>query len=475
MQLPDKGLAREAIRAHLDTYKAHDKDWTSGRIWGYIYDAGAEVRQVNADAYLSFLTESCLDPTTFPSVMQIEREVVRMVINLLRGGPEVVGSMTSGGTESIFCAMKVARDWARAEKGIHSPEIIVPRTAHGAFWKAAEYLGLKIVVADFDPATYRADVDAMRKLITPNTVLLLGSAPSYGQGVVDPIRAIAALAQEHGILCHVDGCVGGLYLSFMREMGHAIPDFDWSVPGVTSISTDMHKFGYAAKNASVVMYRDKTLRRYQMFACRRNTCYALVNPSVLSSKSGGPIAGSWAVLNFLGREGYQKIVTDTMDATRRLVAGINAIDGLRVVVEPDMCLFSFFTEGMNLFHLADVMAKKGWYLQPQFSTPQSPANLHMTVNQSSVGRVDEFLADLAEGVAAVRAMENPIDPAVVRAQVEFMLANLTGDAFGALAAAAGIDPTSLPEDMAMINTLLDCLPDELAEQMLIDYVNDLFA
>jgi glutamate/tyrosine decarboxylase-like PLP-dependent enzyme len=475
MHLPEHGSPREEIRARLAAYKAHDKDWASGKIFGYIYDPGEEARAVNVEAYTQFLTESCLDPTTFPSVMQLEREVVRMVITLLQGGPEVVGSMTSGGTESIFLAVKTARDMMRAERGITAPEIVIPRTAHGAFHKACEYMGVKAVVADFDPATYRADVEAMRRCITPNTILLVGSAPSYAQGTVDPIPAIAALALEHNILCHVDACVGGIHLSIMRDLGMNPPPFDWSVPGVTSISADLHKFGYAAKNCSVVMYKNKAMRRHQMFACRRTTTYALVNPTLLSTKSGGPIAGAWAIMNFLGHEGYAKIVRATEDATRRLVDGINAIDGLRVLGRPDMCLFSFITEGINLFHLADAMAKRGWYLQPQFRTPQSPANLHLTVNHNSVARVDELLADLRTALDEVRALPNPIDPDLVRQQVEGLVANLSGDAFAALGAVAGIDGSGLPEEMALINTVLDSLPDNLAEGLLIDYVNDLFA
>lgn len=475
MRLPEHGLSRDEIRARLAAYKAHDKDWTSGKIFGYIYDPGEEARAVNAEAYTQFLTESCLDPTTFPSVMQLEREVVRMVISLLRGGPEVVGSMTSGGTESIFLAVKTARDKMRAERGITAPEIVIPRTAHGAFHKACEYMGVKAVVADFDPETYRADVGAMRACVTPNTILLVGSAPSYAQGTVDPIPDIAALALEHDILCHVDACVGGIHLSVMRDLGMEPPPFDWTVPGVTSISADLHKFGYAAKNCSVVMYKDKAMRRYQMFACRRTTTYALVNPTLLSTKSGGPIAGAWAVMHFLGHEGYARIVRATEDATKRLVDGINAMDGLRVLGKPDMCLFSFVTEGLNLFHLADAMAKRGWYLQPQFRTSQSPANLHLTVNQNSVHRVDEFLADLRAALDEVRAMPSPIDPEMVREQITALVANLEGDAFSALGAVAGIDGNSLPAEMALINTVLDALPDDLAEGLLIDYLNDLFA
>jgi sphinganine-1-phosphate aldolase len=280
MHIPKSGLSQDEVFAALMRYKAHDMDWKSGKVWAYVYDPGDETAQVVKQAYSLFLSENGLDPTVFPSLLKLETDIVRMVANLLRGNENVVGHVTSGGTESIMLAVKTARDKARVEKPhIMAPEIVLPQTAHAAFHKAAHFMGLKPVVVPFDPQTFQADVDAMRQAITDNTVLLVASAPCYSQGVVDPIQEIGALAQEYGLLFHVDACVGGIHLSFMRKLGYNPPDFDFTLPGVTSISADLHKYGYAAKGASVILYRDKSLRRYQIFASTDTTGRRLGDPA----------------------------------------------------------------------------------------------------------------------------------------------------------------------------------------------------
>jgi len=474
MQIPRHGLSKEEVFTALQSFKVYDMDWKSGKVWAYVYNPGEETRQVMTEAYNMFLTENCLDPSVFPSMLKLETDIVRMVANLLRGDEGVVGHVTSGGTESIMLAVKTARDKARAERpDITTPEMVLPKTAHAAFHKAAHFLGLKPVVTPFEPSTFRANVQAMSDAITQNTILLVASAPSYSQGVIDPIGEIGALAQEKGLLFHVDACVGGIHLSFMRKMGYPLPDFDFSVPGVTSISADMHKYGYATKGSSTILYRDKSLRRYQIFACTDTTAYTLINPTVLSSKSGGPLAGTWAILNFLGEAGYEHIVREVQEATRRLVEGINQIEALRVLGKPDMCMFSFASDVLNVYQLADEMKKRGWYLQGQFSTPLSPRNLHISVNYGTLTKEDALLQDLRECVEIVKKSK-PIDTAMIRGEVACLLQNPTPQAFANLAALAGIQGSELPEEMAMINEVLDALPDELANVLLIDYFNELY-
>lgn len=474
MEIPQNGLTKEQVLATLSGFKANDLDWKSGKVWAYVYNPGDETAQLVKEAYNLFLTENGLDPTVFPSLLKLETDIVRMVANLLRGEAGVVGHVTSGGTESIILAVKTARDKARAERpDIHTPEIVLPQTAHAAFHKAAHYLGLKTVVTPFDTQNYQADVDAMRQAITENTILLVASAPCYSQGVIDPISEIGALAQEKGLLFHVDACVGGLHLSFMRKLGYPVPDFDFAVPGVTSISADMHKYGYAAKGASTVLYRDRDLRRYQIFASTDTTAYTLINPTVLSSKSGGPLAGAWAILNYLGQEGYAQIISEVQAATERLIEGVNAIDGLRVLGQPDMCMFSFASEVINVYQLADEMKKRGWYLQGQFSTPLSPRNLHVSVNYGTVEKVEALLADLRECVEILKDI-TPLDTAFIQQQIGQLLHNPTPQGFGELAAMAGIRGSELPDEMALINEVLDALPDEVANMLLIDYFNDLY-
>lgn len=472
--VPETGMDREAIIEALKEKKANDLT-DLARVYGYTYSPGGETEAVAREAYMMFLKENALDITSYPSVMVLEREVVRMIANLLRGDESVVGNMTSGGTESILLALKTARDYTRHHRPeITEPEVILPRTAHPAFHKACAYFNIKPVVIGFDTTTYKADVAEMRAAITPNTIMLVGSACGYAQGVIDPIVEIGALAKEKGLLCHVDGCVGGIHFSFMRRMGYALPDFDFTVEGVTSISADMHKYGYAPKNASIILYRDKSIRRFQIFACGLTTTYALVNPTMLSSKSGGPVAGSWATLKYMGEAGYQNLIRRLMDTTKILVDGINAIPGLRVLGQPDMCMFSFSSDEVNVFQLQYEVKKRGWYIQPQFSTPLSPPNLHISVIPPVLGNEEAFLADLRGAFEDLKASGNHLDFGMVKEQINGLIAGLSEDeAKERLQQLAGMDD-DMPEDFSMVNTVIDGLSEDLRKFLLEDYVNQLF-
>lgn len=476
MSLRSTGLSREEVLATLESFRANDLPWRGGKVLGFTYDPGKEIEETSKAAYVSYLSENALDPTSFPSIVHMEREVVRTVIDLLQGDANCVGNFTFGGTESILLAVKTARDHARAHRPeITRPEMVLPVTAHAAFHKAAAYFDVKPVMTAVDPVTFEAKVDAMRAAITPNTILLVGSAPGYAQGVVDPIPQIAALAREKGLLCHVDGCVGGFHFAIMRRMGaYTGPAYDFSVPGVTSISTDLHKYGYAPKGASVVMYRDKALRRHQVFACARTTTYALINATVMSTKSGGPVAAAWATLNHIGEAGYRNIISAVMETTRQMKAGVAAIPGLKLLGDAQMCMFSFTSDDFNIFHVADAMKKRGWYLQPQFSTPGTPANLHITVNNNTNGLVEAFLADLRASVDDVRALPEPIDLAQVRTMVTTLVEQLGPSAVDQLRAMAGLEGDALPAEWAMLNSVFDALPDEILEALLAEFVNDLY-
>jgi sphinganine-1-phosphate aldolase len=476
MNIPEYGLSKEEILDALEGYKQRDLKWKSGRVLAMIYDPGREAREVVNTAYAAFMTENGLDPTSFPSLLRLETEVVRMMANLLQGDEQVVGNLTSGGTESIMLAVKTARDKARAERPeIMTPEMVVPLTAHPAFHKAAHYLGVKLVTTPFNPETFRADVGALREAITENTVLLAASAPGYSHGVVDPIAEIGALAQERDLLFHVDACVGGLHLSFMRKLGYSPPEFDFSVPGVTSISADLHKYGYSAKGASVILYRSKGIRKYQIFSCSATPVYAVINPTVLSSKSGGPMAGAWAVLHYLGEDGYKKIVREVMGATQRMIEGVNSIDGLRVLGKPDMCMFTMASEreDINVFQLGDEMKRRGWHLQPQFAIGASPCNLHVSVNYSNVPLVDEFLDALRASVEQVKKSA-PLDVSGIKAMLEQLLQHPSDDLFENILALGGLQGTDLPEDMALINAVLDALPVSATDALLTEFFNNLF-
>jgi glutamate/tyrosine decarboxylase-like PLP-dependent enzyme len=479
MHIPAHGLAKHELLATLQTYRSHDVPWRSGRVMAGIYDPGAAVEEVAKAAYTEFLTENALYPNFYPSLLKLEIDTVRMIANLLGGNQQTVGNLTSGGTESIMLAVKAARDWARVtHPQIQTPEIVLCVTAHPAFHKAAHYLGLNVRVTPMNLETFRADPAAMQAAITPNTILLVGSAPCYSHGVVDPIPAIAALATEHGLLCHVDACVGGIHLSVMRDLGYSVPPFNMSTPGVTSLSTDLHKYGYAAKNASVILYRDAQLRRFAMFSCAKTTGYAVINPTVLSSKSGGPLAGAWATINHLGMEGYRTIVREVQQATQQVIAGVQSLPELEVLGQPDMCMFTMAArlgqQSLNIFALDDAMVARGWFLQPQFSAGGGPANLHVSVNRSNLSQIDAFLPALKESIAEVQGMGSVGDVEQLKQNVMHLLQNPGPATFAQIATLAGMTPGQMPTRFAQINTVLDLLPDDLVDLLLIEYLNSIY-
>jgi sphinganine-1-phosphate aldolase len=475
MNIPQQGLSKEEILNTLQALKSRDRDWRAGKVWCYVYDPGEDPAEVTREAYISYLTENGLDPSVFPSLLKVETDVVRATINLLRGDSQAVGHLTTGGTESIMLAVKTARDKARAEHPeIAQPEMVLPKTAHAAFHKAAHYLSVKPVIVDIDPQTFKVRAVDVERAITSNTILVVASAPSYSQGVIDPIEEVGRIAQDQNLLFHVDACVGGLHLSFLRKLGYNVPDFDFTVPGVTSISTDLHKYGYAAKGCSAIMYRSKAIRKYQIFASTDTTGYTLINPTMLSSKTGGPMAGAWAILNFLGEEGYKKIVQDVQEATKKLMDGVNAIEGLQVLGNPAMCMFSFKSDVINVYQLADEMSTRGWYIQGQFSTPLTPRNLHISVNHGTIHNVEALLQDLRECLENVKS-KTPIDSDAIKSLVRAALESPDVEtAFGQLATSAGLTGSELPSEMALINEVLDALPDDLCNVFLVNYFNDLY-
>jgi len=476
MKLPQKGLTREAIFERLAAFRKNDIKWQEGRTYGYIFDPGAEVMAVGKAAYNEFLSENGLDFTVFQSLLRLERELAAFGAAHLRGDGQVVGNFTSGGTESIILAVKAARDrYRETHTQVAAPEMILPATAHAAFHKAAHYLGVKAVTVSVDPRTFKADVGAVRTAITKNTIMIVGSAPSYAHGVVDPIAELAALAQEHDLWMHTDACMGGFLLPYFRRLGEPVPDFDFSVPGVSSISVDLHKYAYTPKGASLILYRDKTYRRHQIFACSRWIGYTIVNNAVQSSKSGGPMAAAWAVLNYVGDDGYLEIARKKLTAVKTITAGIGRIDGLRLLTRPDMSLISFTSDEVNIFHIIDEMNQRGWYIQPSLSFDNSPAHIHLSVSASNVGWEDELLANLAECVAIAR--ETPAGELVgfVRQSLKEMDLSAISEAdIMNLMTAAGVADGVLPSRMADINGILDILPAHVRETVLTTFVNDMF-
>ncbi len=474
MEIPASGMTREAIFEQLTAYQKEDVDWSSGRVFGYVFDPGSEILAFAKEVYNRFLTENALDFTVYPSLLRLENDLVAMMRRHLGGHDQVVGHFTSGGTESILLAVKAARDYFRQVRPeIVRPEMILPSTAHAAFHKAAHYLGIQAVTVPVDPQTFKADVEETRRRMTPNTIFMTGSAPSYTQGVIDPIAGLSALAEENGIWFHTDACMGGFLLPYARRLGCSVPDFDFSLPGVHSLSVDLHKYAYTPKGASLVLYRDPGLRKYQMFAFSRWLGYTMINPTVQSTKSGGPLAAAWAVLHFVGDDTYMDFAQKKLEATRHIRQGIESIPELYVLGDPEMTLLSFSSREVNVFHIIDEMRVRGWYIQPSFSFDSVPANIHLSINLSNVGREHEFIGDLKESVEAAKALPSGALLAQVRAMMDAEGDSVLENA-GDLLALAGMKDGNMPERMAPINEVLDAMPPQWREKILLEVTNRLF-
>lgn len=393
MELPEKGTEREALFKQIHEMRADDADWRGGRTWSLIYPASQEVDEVLEEASQMFLFENALNPFKFPSHRRMEAEVVDMTASMLRAPQGSGGSMTSGGTESIIMSVKTARDRAAAEKGITEPEMVIPHSAHPAFSKAAHYLKIEVKQAPLRD-DLRVDVDAARELVGPNTVLVVGSAPNYPHGVIDPIPELATIAAENDINFHTDSCLGGFMLPFYERLGVDVAPFDFRVEGVTTMSADVHKYGYTPKGASVVVHRDGGHVQYQAFIYDEWPGGLYGSYAMAGARPAHPIAASWAIMNFLGYEGYTELAKIVHETTEKLKDGISAIDGLFIHGEPDMSVFSFGAEGLDIMAVGDQMDDLGWHLDRQ----NNPDALHLMVTPNHAKVADAFLSDLAEAV-----------------------------------------------------------------------------
>lgn len=477
--LPKKGRPAEEILEQLAQLKQHDVAWDSGKVLAYVYEPKKETEAVTKAAYSMYLIENGLDPTAFPSLLQLENQLMGIAIDLLNGDEETVGSFTSGGTESIILAVKTARDYYKDKHPeIAVPEMIIAETAHAAFHKAGHYLGVKVVVAPVNKETFELEVAAVEELITPNTILLVGSAPSYAHGVIDPIEELAALANKNNLLCHVDACVGGFYLPFAKKAGYDIPAFDFSVDGVTSMSADFHKYGYAAKGASCILQKNRDLRRYQIFACSSWAGYTIINPTVLSSKTGGPLAGAWATMQHIGEEGYIEMVKGCQEATALCVEAIEKIPELEVMGAPAINLVAIKAAhpAINIFGISDFMAKRGWHIQVQLASSCGEEALHLSINRANVAFIPELMELLKEAVQAQLDQPKEEGMAIDPSMFAPMLENMDAATFDNLAEMLGMggEGTGLPEDLEMINNMLNQLPPKQRNVLLTEFMNKLF-
>ena len=402
MELPGTGLDADDVIAELNAVRVDDVDWAAGRTFGLVFDGGPGVHAVAERAGRLFLHENALNLAAFPSLARVQSDVVGWTAGLFHAPPSAAGFLTSGGTESIQCAVLAARERGRLERGVTAPEMVVATSAHAAFHKSAHLFGLtvrSVPVRD----DWTADVDAMAAAVSDRTVLVVGSAPQYPQGVVDDIPALAALAAGVDANCHVDACMGGFVLPFAERLGRRVPPWDFRVDGVDSISADAHKLGYAPKGASVIVYRTKERRRYQTFRFDGWLGGLYASPNLQGTRSGLPMAAAWAVMRHLGLDGYVELTRRTLATADRMRAAIAAVDGLRVLGDGDFHLVAMATDTsaadpLDVFAVGEGLARRGWYHDRQ----SPPDSLHATVSNGNVAVIEEWAADLAAVAADVR-------------------------------------------------------------------------
>lgn len=472
ISFPKQGRSHDEVLAALHDCRARDLK-SDGRAFAFVYDAGEDVRQLAKTAFAACMTINGLDPTVYPSARKIENQVVGACLDLLNAPEGAVGTATAGGTESVMLAVKTARDF---NKSVKSPKMLLPQTAHACFHKAAHYFGVEVVVVDVDPQTFRADVADARAKMTDDVVLVVGSAPSYAHGVIDPIEELAALALEHGKLMHVDACVGGCVLPFMRDNGASVPAFDFGVEGVTSISLDLHKYGFAPKGISVLLQRRRELRDAQYYACANWTGYTIVNSTTLGSKSVAAMGAAFALMHHLGREGYQQRAKLMWDATQKLVAEIEGMDGIAVLGRPEMNLFAFTTVGDepgDVFELADRLTERGWHVQPTYAFGRSPAHIHLTLDPGNAARVDDLAKDIRESLVDLPATSAP--PAAILQMLAAVTESAGSIDSGTLMGQLGLADGQLPARAGMIHRLINAASPALREKLLVLFIGELFS
>ncbi|AHC51371.1 decarboxylase [Sulfolobus acidocaldarius SUSAZ] len=458
---PDKPLSKQDIYEIAKTYSRNDNEPLSGRMWGHIYSLGLpeEVIEVSMTLYNQFINKTMLDFTVYPSVLRFENDIIAMASSLLGGSEETVGNFTFGGTESIMVATKAARDYFLKRDINVTPEILLPVTAHPAFNKASDYLGMKVTPVKIDPGRTTIDLEDLKSKLKENTAMLVASAPNYPFGTIDDVKALSEIAQDKKVWLHVDSCIGGFLLPFLRDLGEPIPPFDLSLEGVTSISADLHKYGYAPRGASVVLFRNSSYREGSIFVMSRWPGYPIVNTSVLSTRSAGPLAAAWGIIHGLGKDGYRKLANRILNTRIKLTNELPKM-GYRILGKPLGGIVSFTSEEFNLAELPTLM--KGWFIQYQ---PGSrilgfPKSIHLTIAPGHDKVVDEFLRDLERATNELKGKKSTLP----------LLQDFND--LQSIARALGIEEGKLPSNPTLINELMHEMPPELVENVLKLVINE---
>jgi sphinganine-1-phosphate aldolase len=400
MQMPDKGRDWADVRQEMITRGGGDAQWRDGRTAVYVFNAGHDVEQVQQEAYTLYMAENGLGPLAFPSLAQMEKEVIGMGLGLLHGPEGSTGAMTSGGTDSITMAMKTARDYARAQgKPREGQNVVLPQSAHLAFDKAAHLMDIEIrrVPLKTD-RSYEADPAAMGEAVDAATVMMVGSAPNFPHGIIDPIAELGEVAAKKGVWLHVDACVGGYFAPFARMNGVPVPAFDFEVPAVHSMSADLHKYGYCAKGASTVLFRSEELYNYMPFDMAGWSGAPMKTPTLAGTRPGGAISAAWGVMNTLGVEGYKRLQGQVCATREKIAEGVNRL-GFEIVGNPMLGLMAFSHPDVHAFAVYGEIFRRGWFT----SVTKEPPSLHLMLSPKHADVADAYLADLEASLAAVKA------------------------------------------------------------------------
>lgn len=482
-----KPHSKDWIIRKLKKYAAEDANPGSGKLFTVAFETGRDdLKEITNWALTTFADKNILDFVEFPSAIKMEKDIVDIAKSLMHGDEDMVGTYTFGGTESVFLAVKAARDQFILKRGLGAlPEIVIPVTGHPCYNKAAEYMGLVVKRVPVNPETLEVEPAVIAQAITENTAMIVGSAPNWPFGTIDPIKELGEIALEKNIWLHTDACVGGFILPFMKKLGEKITEFDFSVPGVCSISLDPHKYAFSAIGSSVVLFNKSFYKMYSTFANIRWPGYVIVNPAVLSSRSAGPLAATWAILHYLGETGYLDLAKRIIDARDKIISGLQKL-GYRVLGRQSSCIVAFSSEEVNVFKLADIMVEKGWWFLAQrgMEDLNIPPSIHLTITPIHDKVVEHMLKDLEEATEEVKRVPSSDVEDMVQGMGLIMKTVLPEEmglqAIGAMLnrlekdidtygprilKALGLDK-GVPKEMAMINEMFNSLPPDIVEPLL---------
>lgn len=398
MKMPKIGRQWDDVKTDLLDRGIDDAKWRDGKTAVYVFNAGDEIAKVQKEAYTAYISENGLGPAAFPSLAKMEKEVISMALDLLHGPAGSTGAMTSGGTDSITMAIKAARDYARASgQALESANIVLPQSAHLAFDKASQLMDIKVrrIPLKTD-GSFEADLDGMEAACDSDTIMMVGSAPNFPHGIIDPIAALGAVAERKSVWFHVDACVGGYFAPFARMNGVPVPAFDFDVPSVRSMSADLHKYGYAAKGASTVLFRSEELYEYMPFDFSCWSGAPMKTPTLAGTRPGGAISAAWAVMNYLGVDGYRRLQGEVCATRERVEEGVRALD-FEVLGNPILGLIAFRHPKYHAFSIYGEMYRRGWFT----SATNEPASLHLMISPRHSEFIDAYIEDLAASVRTV--------------------------------------------------------------------------